>query len=146
MKKKITTEYNNQLLPLLNVLNNTKDIYNSEDENATYEYIKCKMMYLDLLTMGEFWEDIKAHCVKDLFKVFKQLKDKFTFDDCSSEINVIEAKQKVKNKNLTNIDYQLYLINHYKKCCIHLKDYKGIIGILFDSSLKLNRYKSSFDN
>ena len=146
MKKKITTEYNNQLLPLLNVLNNTKDIYNSEDENATYEYIKCKMMYLDLLTMGEFWEDIKAHCVKDLFKVFKQLKDKFTFDDCSSEINAIEAKQKVKNKNLTNIDYQLYLINLYKKCCIHLKDYKGIIGILFDSSLKLNRYKSSFES
>ena len=85
MKKKITTEYNNQLVPLLNALNNTKDIYNSEDENATYEYIKCKMMFLDLLTMGGFWEDIKAHCVKDLFKVFKQLKDKAAYSPTLAE-------------------------------------------------------------
>ena len=146
MKKKIITEYNNQLVPLLKAINDAKDINNSEDENATYEYIKSKMMYLDLLTIGEFWEDIQTHCVKDLFNVFKQLKDKFIFDDCSSEINVIETKQKVKNKNLTNIEYQLYLINLYTKCCIHLKDYKGIIKILFDSSLKLNQYKSSFES
>ena len=146
MKRRIITEYNNQLVPLFNALNNVKDIYNNEDENATYEYIKNKMMYLDLLTIGDFWDDIQIHCSKDLFKDFKKLKDKFIFDDCFSEINIIEAKQKVKNKNLSNIEYQLYLINLYKKSCIHLKDYEGIIKLLFDSSLKLNLYKSSFES
>ena len=146
MKRRIITEYNNQLVPLFNALNNVKDIYNNEDENATYEYIKNKMMYLDLLTIGDFWDDIQIHCSKDLFKDFKKLKDKFIFDDSFSEINIIEAKQKVKNKNLSNIEYQLYLINLYKKSCIHLKDYEGIIKLLFDSSLKLNLYKSSFES
>ena len=76
MKKKISVEYNNQLLFLLNTLNSTKDVYNSEEADITYEYIKHKMMHLDLLTSGEFWEDIRNNCAKDLFKVFAQFKDK----------------------------------------------------------------------
>ena len=146
MKKKIISEYNNQSLSLLSKINNVKDIYKSEEVEATYDYIKKKIMYLDFLTIGEFWEDIQKHCAKDLFQNFTQFKNKFTFNDCSSEINVIEVKKEVKNKNLTNIEYQLYIINLYKKCCIPTKNYKGLIRILFDSSLKLSQYKSSFES
>ena len=146
MKKKISVEYNNQLLFLLNTLNSTKDVYNSEEADIIYEYIKHKMMHLDLLTSGEFWDDIRNNCAKDLFKVFAQFKDKFIYKDCSSDINFMETKQKVKNKNINNIEYQLYLINTYMKCCLYLKDYKGLIQILFDSSLKLNIYKSFFES
>ena len=146
LKKKIATEYNNQIIALLNKINDMKDIYNSTDPELTYEYIKNRILYLDLLIIGEFWEDIKAVCIKDLFKVFAQLKNKFTFTDCSSEINELEIKKNVKNKNITNIEYQIFLINCYMKSCRHLKTYDDLINSLFDSSRKFSIYKDSFES
>ena len=43
LKSKITYEYNNQLLSLINKINNVQDVYNS-DEETTYEYIKNKIL------------------------------------------------------------------------------------------------------
>ena len=146
MKKKITAEYTNQLTTLLDKIKNIKDIYNSEDPEIVNEFIKNKILYLDLLTIGEFWEDIKEVCNQDLYKIFVQLKNKFIFTDCSSDINILETKKKVKNKNITNIEYQIYLINYYMKSCIHLKDYNGLIQILFDSSRDLKIYKDFFES
>ena len=146
LKKKISIEYNNQLKSLLNKINSFADIYNSNDLEITYDYIKSKIFYLDLLTIGEFWEEIKKICTTDIFKVFSQLKNKFIFNDCTSDINVLEFKQKVKNKNITNIEYQIFLINTYMKSCRHSKDYNGLIKILLDSARKLNIYKNIFDS
>ena len=143
---KITAEYTNQLTTLLDKIKNIKDIYNSEDPEIVNEFIKNKILYLDILTIGEFWEDIKEVCNQDLYKIFVQLKNKFIFTDCSSDINILETKKKVKNKNITNIEYQIYLINYYMKSCIHLKDYNGLIQILFDSSRDLKIYKDFFES
>ena len=146
LKKKITIEYNNQLKALTEKINSFVDIYNSSDLEITYDYIKSKIFYLDLLTIGEFWEEIKKVCATDIFKVFSQLKNKFIFNDCTSDINVLEFKEKVKNKNITNIEYQIFLINTYMKSCRHLKDYNLLIKILLDSSRKLNIYRNIFDS
>ena len=101
LKSKITYEYNNQLLSLINKINNVQDVYNS-DEETTYEYIKNKILYLDLLTMGEFWEDIKKTCFVDVLKIFDKLNNKFTFTNCKSfaELDIIDIKQKAKNLNI----------------------------------------------
>ena len=146
MKKKITAEYTNQLTDLQDKIKDEKDIYNSEDLEKVNEYIKNKILYLDLLTIGEFWEDIKVVCNQDLYKVFTQLKTKYIFTDCSSDINILETKKKIKNKNITNIEYQIYLINYYMKSCRYLKDYNGLIQILFDSSRELKIYKEFFES
>ena len=146
LKKKITIEYNNQLKALLDKINSFSDIYNNNDVEITYDYIKSKIFYLDLLTIGEFWEEIKKVCTTDIFKVFPQLSNKFIFNDCTSDINVLEFKQKVKNKNITNIEYQIFLINIYMKSCRHLKDYNGLTKILLDSARKLNIYRNIFDS
>ncbi len=66
LKNKITTEYNKRLQSFSETINNINDIYNS-DEGKTYEYIKNKILYLDLLTMGEFGEDIKNRCYIDVY-------------------------------------------------------------------------------
>ena len=63
LKTKITAEYNNKLQELSEKIENMKDIYNS-DEETTYEYIKNKILYLDLLSMGDFWEDIKRQVIQ----------------------------------------------------------------------------------
>ena len=143
IKKKITIEYNNQLTALLDKIGSFDDIYNNE---SIYDYIKSKILYMDLLIIGEFWEDIKNACTNDIFKVFSHLKNKFIFSDCSSDINIMDFKQKVKNKNITNIEYQIFLVNCYMKSCRYLKDYNGLVKILFDSARKLSIYKDSFDS
>ena len=53
---KTTTKYNNKLHVISDKIDNMKDVYNS-DEGTTYEYIKNKSLFLDLLTMGDFWEE-----------------------------------------------------------------------------------------
>ena len=53
---KTTTKYNNKLQVISDKIDNMKDVYNS-DEGTTYEYIKNKSLYLDLLTIGDFSEE-----------------------------------------------------------------------------------------
>ena len=146
LKRKITIEYNNQLKALLDKINSSGIIYNTEIIERAYDYITNKILYLDLLIIGEFWEEIKRVCISDVFKVFSILNNKLTTIDGSSDINVAEFKQKVKNKKITNIEYQIYLINCFMKSCRHLKDYNGLIKILFDSGRKLNIYKDCFES
>ena len=146
LKRKITIEYNNQLKALLDKINSSGIIYNTEIIERAYDYITNKILYLDLLIIGEFWEEIKRVCISDVFKVFSILNNKLTAIDGSSDINVAEFKQKVKNKKITNIEYQIYLINCFMKSCRHLKDYNGLIKILFDSGRKLNIYKDCFES
>ena len=145
LKKKTTIEYNNKLKDILAIINSFTDIWNNEEPDAIYNYIKNKIIYLELLTIGEFWEEIKRTCTKDIFKIL-QLKNKFIYTDCNSEVNTTEFNKKLQNKNLTNIQYQGYLINCYMKSCRHLKDYDGLIHILLDSSRKLDIYKDSFES
>ena len=145
LKSKITYEYNNQLLSLINKINNVQDVYNS-DEETTYEYIKNKILYLDLLTMGEFWEDIKKTCFVDVLKIFVKLNNKFTFTNCKSfaELDIIDIKQKAKNKTLTNVEYQLFIIFNYIRSCRYLKEYNNLSNLMCNFSIKIDSYRSSF--
>ena len=147
LKKKIIFEYNNQLMNLFNKLyNKDRDKSNSNEKEIMYEYIRNKILYLDLLTIGELWDAIKRECTMDLFKVFPQIDNKFIFTYCSSEVNILEIKQKVKSKKITNIEYQIFLINHYMKSCRYLKDYEGLVHIMFNSSLKIQNYINDFES
>ena len=145
-KAKVIIEYNNKSKSLLEKINSFKDIYESTEQEIIYDYIKNKILYLDLLTIGELWEEIKKVCNSDIFKLFKELKNKYILSNCSSEIYVMEIKQKIKNKNITNIEYQLYLINCYMNSCINLKNYNGLILFLLDIVRKINVYKEQFDS
>ena len=124
LKERISIEYNNQMGLLLNSIKNMNDIYNNEEE-IIYEYIKNKVLYLDLLAMGDFSEEIKKTCNSDIFKVFDKLSNKYIYANHPSlnDLNIMEIKQKIKNKNLTNIDYQLFLLYNYIKSCRLLKEY-----------------------
>ena len=80
--------------------NKDRDKSNSNEKEIMYEYIRNKILYLDLLTIGELWDAIKRECTMDLFKVFPQIDNKFIFTYCSSEVNILEIKQKVKSKKI----------------------------------------------
>ena len=144
-KEKLSVEYNNQLNSLYDKINNINDIYNSDD-NEVYEYFKNKVLYIDLLTMGEFWEDIKRTCDMDLFKIFKSIEAKYLFTNITSfaDINITEIKQKIKSKKLTNIEYQIYLIYNYIKSCRYLRQYNIMINFMCNSSSKLDLFSSFF--
>ena len=145
LKNKISAEFNNQLKYYSEKIENMTDVYNS-DEATIYEYIKNKILYLDLLTMGEFWEDIKRTCAIDVYKIFDKLNDKFIYTDCPSfaDINIFEIKQKVKNKTLTNIELQVFLIYNYIRSCRYLKEYSSLTNFMFNTTIKLNLYESTF--
>ena len=145
LKERISIEYNNQMGLLLNSIKNMNDIYNNEEE-IIYEYIKNKVLYLDLLAMGDFSEEIKKTCNSDIFKVFDKLSNKYIYANHPSlnDLNIMEIKQKIKNKNLTNIDYQLFLLYNYVKSCRLLKEYKTVVNIMCDFTIKIDKYESSF--
>ena len=145
LKTKIAYEYNNRLKIFSEKLDNMKDIYNS-DEDTIYEYIKNKILYIDLLSMGEFWDDIKQTCFIDLNKIFDNLNPKFVFKNCYSfeDLNIMEIKQKAKNRTLTNIEFQLFILFNYIKSCRYLKEYSNLVNCMCNSSIKLNIYESSF--
>ena len=145
LKNKISAEFNNQLKLYSEKIGNMKDIYNF-DEDIIYEYIKNKILYLDLLTMGEFWEDIKMTCSIDVYKIFGKLNNKYIYSDCPSfaDINIYEIKQKVKNKTLTNIELQVFFIYNYIRSCRYLKEYTTLTNFMLNTIMKLNLYESSF--
>ena len=144
-RDKIALEFNAQLKLLSDKINNEKDIYN-KDENEIYEYLKNKVLYLDLLTEGEFWEDIKKTCFIDIFKIFNALETKYEFNHITSfaDVNIMKIKQKIKGKNISNVDYQIYLIYYYITSCRHLREYSTIKNFLCNSSLNLDLYASFF--
>ena len=146
LKAKVIIEYNNKSKFLLEKINSFKDIYESTEQDMIYDYMKNKILYIDLMSIGELWEEIKKICTIDFFKSFTQLKNKYIFTDFTCDINIMEFKQKVKNKNITNVEYQLYLINCYMQSCIYSKDYNGLILFLLDIINKLNTYKDQFDS
>ena len=148
LKKRITIEYNKQMKLIsdsLDKMNNMNDIYIKEEDNI-YEYIKTKVLYLDLLTMGDFSEEIRKVSKNDMFKVFDKLSQKFIFENCASftEINILEIKKKVKSKNLTNIEYQLFLLYNYIRSCRYLKEYSSLVNIMCNFAVKIDTYKSYF--
>jgi len=144
-KNKMTSEYNVQLKNLFDKIYNKHDVYNS-DEETTFQYIKDKLLYLDLLLMGEFWEDIKKTCIEDIYKNFDNLDNKYIFTNISnfSELNIFEIKKKAKNKTLTNVEYQLFLMYNYLRSCRHLKEYNILINLICNSLIKFDIYSSSF--
>ena len=144
-RDKIAQEFKAQLKSYSDKIKEAKDIYN-KDENEVYEYLKNKVLYLDLLLEGEFWEDIKKTCIIDLFKVFNSLETKFEFNHITSfaDVNIMKIKQKIKSKKLSNVDYQILLIYYYIKSCRHLKEYSTMKNFLCNSSLNLDIYASFF--
>ena len=144
-KEKLSCEYKKQLNSLNDKINNINDIYNS-DTNEVYEYLKNKILYIDLLSMGEFWEDIKKTCDKDLFKIFKSIETKYLFTHIIgfAEINLLEVKQKTKSKILNNIEYQIYLIYNYIKSCRLLRQYNIMKNFMCNSLSKLDLFSSFF--
>ena len=145
LKTKITTEYNNKFQVLSDKIDNMKVPYNS-DEETTYEYIKNKILYLDLLTMGDFWEDIKKTCHADVNKIFDKLGKEYIFTSCKSftDIDILDIKKKVKNKKLINIEYQLFLIYFYIRSCRYLKEYNNLTNFMCNFCINLNIYESAF--
>ena len=145
LKNKISAEFNNQLKLYSEKIENMKDIYNSNEETI-YEYLKNKILYLDLLTMGEFWEDIRRTCSVDVYKIFDKLNDKFIYTNCPSfsEINIFEIKRKVKNRTLTNIELQIFFIYNYIRSCRYLKEYSALTNFMLNTTIKLNIYEKSF--
>ena len=145
LKNKITTEYNKRLQSFSETINNINDIYNS-DEGKTYEYIKNKILYLDLLTMGDFWEDIKNTCYIDVYKIFDKLGKKYIFENCGSfaQIDILDIKKKVKSKTLTNVEYQIFLIYNYIRSCRYLKEYNILTNFMCNFCMNFNLYESSF--
>ena len=145
LKTKITAEYNNKLQELSEKIENMKDIYNS-DEETTYEYIKNKILYLDLLSMGDFWEDIKKTSHSDVNKIFDKLGKEYIFTSCKSftDIDILDIKKKVKNKQLINIEYQLLLIYFYIRSCRYLKEYNNLTNFMNNFCINLNIYESAF--
>ena len=145
LKHKITAEYNNKVKYYLEKINSVNDIYNG-DEETIYEYIKNKILYIDLLTMGDFWEMIKTSCFVDAYKTFGKLNGKYIFENCESfaDLEVLDIKKKVKNKTLTNLDYQIFILYNYIRSCRYLKEHVSLSKFMCDFSMKLELYESSF--
>ena len=145
LKSKITYEYNILLKEFSAKIENKKNIYTS-DELTAFEYIKNKVLYLDLLIMGEFWEDIKKACIIDMFQTFDNLKKIYNYKHCTSfaELNINEIKQKTKNKVLSNVEYQLFLLYNYIRSCRYLKEYNNLANYLCNFAIKIDLYESSF--
>ena len=144
-RDKIAQEFKAQLKLYSDKINEAKDIYN-KDENEVYEYLKNKVLYLDLLTQGEFWDDIKKTCIIDLFKVFIALEIKYEYNHITSfaDVNILKIKQKIKSKKLSNVEYQILLIYYCVKSCRHLREYSTMKNILCNSSFNLDLYASFF--
>ena len=145
LKNKITTEYNNKVKYYEEKINKTTDIYNGEEE-AIYEYIKDKILYIDLLTMGDFWDMIKKTCFVDAYKTFRKLNNKFIFENCESfaDLEVLDIKKKVKNKTLTNVDYQIFILYNYIRSCRYLKEHISLSNFMCNFTIKMATYESYF--
>ena len=143
---KIATGYNTQLEIFTKKLN-VENIINGDIE-LIYEYIKNKILYLDLLNMGEFWDDICKTCFVDIFKTFDKINNKFFLNHFSNitELNILEIKKNAKYITLTNIEFQLFLVYNYIESCKHLKDYNSLSNCLYTFSIKLNFNESSFQS
>ena len=148
-KGKISIELTNQMAKLAKKLDEQlkdKDLY--EDPVKCWDYVKDKIVYLDLLTMGDYWEEMKKVCEIDLYKIFKGLSSKYVFKEelNFSDFDVNNVKKRTKNKVLTNLEYQQYLIFNCIKSYTNLKEYKKIAIILHTSANKMYLYEYSHKN
>ena len=145
-KGKISIELTNQMAKLSRKINEqikTKDIY--EDPVKCWDYVKDKIIYIDLLSIGDYWEEIKKICQFDLFKIFKGLSSKYVFKEelnySDFDINLI--KKRAKNKILTNLEFQQFLIFNCIRSYLFLKEYDKIAILLHSSANKMYLYEYS---
>ena len=117
--EKFSKEYLNKLNILRNKFNSYERNEN-ENENGNYknyQYIEELICYFDLLSLCESWSVIQNHCKKNLFKELSCLnskdndKDNYLIKSMNFyEYDVNKFKINFKNKILTNIEFQEYLI------------------------------------
>ena len=145
LKNKMMAEYNAQLRLLYDKIYSQKNIYDS-DEATVNEYIKNKILYLDLLTMGEFWSDIKKTCWEDIYKTFNIIQNKYNITNTLSfsELDILDIKKKTKSKSITNVDYQLFLLYNYIRSCRFLREYDALTVFMCNSLLKFDLYENTF--
>ena len=146
-KRKLSIEFTKQMVSLSKKLEealNNKDLY--EDPLDCYSYIQNKISYIDLLSMADYWEEIKNVCKKDLYKIFKGLNDGNVNYNFSEELTILNfdvnlIKKKIKERKINNIEYQQYLIYNVIRSCKYLKEYKKITNVLRSSAYKMEIYK-----
>ena len=141
---KFSQEYLNKLdyvakkIESFNEQNNNKSVDN-------YEYIEYLISYFDLLSLCNDWNTINFYCNKFLFKEFTILKIDYAFDNYSDLIDY-EKKIKInfKNKQIANVEFQVYIFNSYIKSNLYLENYENIIQFIKKFTYKMNLFINNF--
>ena len=119
--------------------------YETED-NDNYEYLEHLVYYFDLLSLVGYWDTIKYYCDKFLFKELFYLFKEYNFDKFVpfSKYDTKKFKASVKNKNVSRVEFQEYIVYYYIKSCLYLEDYSNIIHFIKIFPYKLNVFMKYF--
>jgi len=162
LKNRISFEISKKIFTHSSNIDNLKLIKLENKEN-TYCYISNRDNLIEYLQAADFNGEIIKICESEMNSEFKYLefssKDNkmINFNTNKNYSNFYESfslidfddniiRQKIDNKNLTNLDYQIYLFNKIIKSYKNMRDFKKMYSFVIKFLNNINKFKSFFIN
>lgn len=151
LKNKISLEFNKRFV-IFSTNIDTLKISKFDNIENTYSYISNKDNLIEYLQAADFWSEIIKICENDaniefkLLENFKTNSNNSYFNDSISLIDFNEyiIKQKIHNKTLTNLDYQIYLFNLMIRSYRNIREFKKMFVFVNKFISNLSNMKSYF--
>lgn len=153
LRNKVSLEMNKRFTFYSTNIEKMKLIKQESKEN-TYTYIFYKESLIELCQLAEFDSEIIKLSESDVnndYKFFDSFKQKNSNPYLTDSFSIIDfddtlIKQKIKERNLTNLDYQLHLFNIIIRSNKNLRDFKKLYLFVDKFLHNLNSLKDNFPN